>query len=70
MVALTQRTEVRTEVTEPNTLSALCPLWPGLRALCKMRSVKLGVKYPPSAFSAPFLTSSPPGTVPACPPRP
>ena len=30
---VTERTEVRTEVTELSTLSALWPLWAGLRAL-------------------------------------
>jgi hypothetical protein len=31
-----ERTEFRTEVTEPNTLSARCALCPGLRVLCEI----------------------------------
>ena len=40
----TERTEFRTELTEPNTLSALCALWPGLRVLCEISLIKLSVK--------------------------
>ena len=48
----TERTEVQTEDTESNTLSALCPLWAGLRALCAKNLVNVRVKCP--GYGPPF----------------